>query len=276
MLVRHAPRGDARGVSFRTTRWSLIRRATSPDDPDASRALDELCRVYWPAVYGLYRAGGRTPDEAADLTQGLFTNLLQRGDFATADRARGPFRSWLRACARNWLASERQRAAAGCRGGGVRVLSLDVDDEEQRRAVEPVDRLDPDAEFERRWAQAAIENALQVLRAEEHAAGRGEALPLLEPALAAGAARPWAHVAAELGTTEGAARVAAHRLRRRFRDLLVREVRETLDVEPDEPDEPDEPVEAGGADQACERELQALLAALRAGVGAARDFREGR
>jgi RNA polymerase sigma factor (sigma-70 family) len=238
-------------VAFRTTRWSLIARATRGDDEVAVRALDELCRIYWPAVYALYRGEGIAVEEARDLTQGLFTVLLERGDFGKADRERARFRSYLSACARHWLANQRDRERALKRGGGVALVPLVVDDDavagEERRLVrEPIDARDAEAWFERRWAQALIEHALAGLAAEERAAGRGVVFDLVEPSLSgASPPRPWAELADELGTTEGALRVAAHRLRQRFRDRVAREVRETL-----------------GEDVSEGEELAVLLAAL--------------
>ncbi|MCR9245937.1 MAG: hypothetical protein NXI31_12965 [bacterium] len=215
-------------MAFHTTRWSLIARASGRDEP-ARRALDELCRIYWPAVYAMYRADGLPPDEAGDLTQGLFAHLLERGDFERAEASRGRFRGFLATCARNWRANERRAARAEKRGGDVAHLSLefDLESEEARWSREPVDRLDAAALFDRRWAQAAIERALSELTAAEIEAGRGELLPHLRPTLE-GQAPSWARLAAEIGTTEGALRVAAHRLRQRFRDRLEAVVRDTL------------------------------------------------
>jgi RNA polymerase sigma-70 factor (ECF subfamily) len=233
-------------VAFHTTRWSLISRA-SGDDAERTRALDELCTIYWPPVYALFRGEGLDAEAARDLTQGLFADLLARGDFARADPARGRFRAFLRGCARHYLTNERDRAAALKRGGGRSFVPLDIGGEETRFALEPVDRLDPGALFDRRWAQSVIESALQRLADDEHAAGRGSLWPLLQPVLDGGPPpRPWAEIARELGTTEGALKVAAHRLRARFRERLLAEVRETLDGE------------------APGDELQQLLAALQA------------
>lgn len=234
-------------MSFRTTRWSLVLRA-SRADTEGLRALDELCAAYWPPVYALYRGEGLDPEAAGDLTQGLFADLLARGDLAKADRERGRFRAFLRTCARHFLANERDRARARKRGAGRLPLSLDVEGEEGRLRREPMDRLDPAALFERRWAQAVIEAALGRLRRDEAAAGRGELFETLRPALeGTPPARGWAALAEEIGTSEGALRVAAHRLRARFRERLLTEVRDTID----------DPATAGS-------ELEELLAALRA------------
>lgn len=238
-------------MSFHTTRWSLVVRA-GRGDADGRRALDELCAIYWPAVYAAYRHEGLDVEAARDLTQGLFADLLQRGDFRKASRDRGRFRAWLRTCARNFLHNERDRALAQRRGGGQPVLSLDVADEEGRLRTEPLDRLDPEALFERRWAQAVIETALERLTQAEAAAGRAALFAALRPALDGAAfPRPWAELATELGTTEGSLRVAAHRLRARFRERLLAEIRDTLD----------DPAAAGA-------ELDELMRALQAGSAA--------
>src|SRR5690606_34251761 len=185
---------------------------------------------YWTPVYALYRAEGLDVDAARDLTQSLFAELLARRDLSSADRERGRFRAFLRACAKHHLANERKRARAQKRGGGRTVEPLEVGGEEARLSREPVDRLDPAALFDRRWAQAVIESALERLGVDERHAGRGRLFEILRGALdGSGPARPWAVVASELGTTEGALKVAAHRLRARFRERILAEVRETLD-----------------------------------------------
>tara|TARA_R110002073_G_scaffold79814_2_gene192477 strand:- start:99 stop:803 length:705 start_codon:yes stop_codon:yes gene_type:complete len=215
-------------VAFHTTRWSLIARANK-GDAGARLALDELCRVYWPPVYAMYRGDGVSAEQARDLTQGLFANLLEREDFGKADPERGRFRSFLRTCARNWLLNERDREQALKRGGEARVFSLDTEQEEQRWSRDPADHLDAAAIFERRWAQIVIEQSLSRLAEEEHEAGRGAVFVILRPALEGDSLQhSWAELAVQLGTTEGALRVAVHRLRKRFRERIEAEVRDTL------------------------------------------------
>ena len=216
-------------MAFGTTRWSLVVRARS-GDAHGRRALDELCAIYWPAVYALYRREGLDADAAGDVTQALFADLLERGDFANATPERGRFRAWLCTCARHFLSNARASARAGKRGGGRPTLSLDVEREEGRLSREPLDHLDPAAAFERRWAQTVIETALRRLAGAEVEAGREALFAALRPTLeGASPTHGWAALAAELGSSEGALRVAAHRLRGRFRDRLLAEVRETLD-----------------------------------------------
>ena len=236
-------------MAFQTTRWSLVARAAKGDD-GARLALDELCRLYWPPVYAMYRRDGTSAEHARDLTQGLFASLLERDDLQKASPERGRFRAFLRTCARNWLANERDREHAQKRGGGRQPFSIDTDDEEQRFLREPVDSLDPAAMFERRWAQVVIDQALAQLAADERDAGRGDVFEILRPALEGDALeQSWAELAADLRTTEGALRVAVHRLRRRFRERIEAQVRDTLG-------------DAAGSDEGSE--LAELLQALQA------------
>lgn len=246
-------------MTFQPTRWSLVLRAGG-DDAAARNALEELCAAYWPPVYALYRREGLAPDHARDLTQTLFAELLARNDFARADPQKGSLRGYLRACARHLLANERDKARAQKRGHGHGFVPLDVDDEEARLAREPADGLDAAAAFERRWAQAVIEAALARLERDEQEAGRAALFAALRPGLeGASPTSPYAELAAALAMTEGALKVAAHRLRARFRDALLAEVRETLP--------------AGAADQDAgdgQAELRELLTALTAARSGAR------
>lgn len=241
--------GKRQVVAFQTTRWSLVARAAKGDE-GARLALDELCQLYWPPVYAMYRRDGTSADRARDLTQGLFASLLERDDLQKASPERGRFRAFLRTCARNWLANERDREHAQKRGGGRQPFSIETDDEEQRFLREPVDNLDASAVFERRWAQVVIEQALAQLAADERDAGRGKVFDILRPTLEGDApAQSWAELADGLHTTEGALRVAVHRLRRRFRARIETQVRDTLG-------------DAAGDDEGSE--LSELLSALQA------------
>jgi DNA-directed RNA polymerase specialized sigma24 family protein len=217
-----------------------------------------LLTSYWQPVYGFFRRLGADREAAADLTQGLFADLLARGDLRTAAPERGRFRGFLRGCARHWWANQRDLESAAKRGGGRRRLSLDAEGMESWLQQLPVDGLDAEAVFERRWAQDVIDRALLRIERDESAAGRRAAFEVLATILDGGPpSEPWAALAARLQTTEGALKVAAHRLRVRFRDCLVAEVRDTL---PDDSDPGDE--------------LRELLVALQArpGRGISGDF----
>jgi RNA polymerase sigma factor (sigma-70 family) len=231
-------------MTFQTTRWSLILRARAGDAGGAA-ALDQLLAAYWQPVYVFYRRLGAGRDAAADLTQGLFADLLARGDLAAAAPERGRFRAFLMACARNFWSHERERAATARRGGRRVHVPIDGDAAEAWLAVRLVDGASAEAVFERRWAETVLERALGRLEQDEREAGRAAAFAALRSGLDGEApAEPWAAVAARLGTGEGALRVALHRLRARFRTAITQEVRETL------------------ADTAPGAELRELLAAL--------------
>jgi len=219
-------------LSFRTTRWSLV-LATGAEGDEASRAFDELCALYWPPVYAFYRRLGAGADEAEDLTQGLFLHLLASGDVQKADPARGRFRSYLRTCARNFSASQTRAELAQKRGGGARRLSIDVTAVEGVLAVELVDRETPEQVFERHFAKALVAQVLARMADEALARGKGEQFAALRCYLEAGGGPAFADQAIALGMSEGAVRVAVHRLRDRFRELLLVEVRHTL-ADPDD------------------------------------------
>lgn len=229
------------GDTFFTTRWSVVAAAGrglagQPPPADARAALQELCSAYWPPLYAYARRAGAAPGDAADQVQDFFARLLEKGDLAAADPARGRFRAWLLAAFRHHAANLRDRERAAKRGGGRRALplpgglALDADKAESRYAPEPSHARTPEREFERRWALQVLERALERLAAEQARAGRAQAFARLRPYLSPGGDEaPYAQVAAELGRSEGALKVAVHRLRRRYGELLRAEVAGTLD-----------------------------------------------
>jgi RNA polymerase sigma factor (sigma-70 family) len=225
-------------MSFHTTRWSVVRAAGAPrsdgvDGAARRAALGELCAAYWPPVYAFVRRTGATPVLAEDLTQSFFARLLERDDLATADPARGRFRGFLVGALRHFLANERERQRALKRGGGAPGFTLDaaaVRALESGAALEPAS-LDatPERAFERAWAEAVLARARARLEAELEHAGKGAQWRALEPWLAVTDERGHvAEVARGLGSSENAVRVALHRLRRRFGELVRDEVRDTV------------------------------------------------
>jgi RNA polymerase sigma-70 factor (ECF subfamily) len=229
----------APGDSFLTTRWSLV-AAAGRQQPgaaapaDARAALEALCRAYWPPLYAFARRSGARPDEAADQVQDFFTRLLEKGDLAAADPQRGRFRAWLLTAFRHHAANLRDRERAQKRGGGRRPLSLDaphVDagEAETRLGQELADPRTPEAEYERQWALLVLDRARERLAAELVRAGKGRELEALRPFLTAGdEGLPYATIGEALGRSEGAVKVAVHRLRRRYGELLREEVAGTL------------------------------------------------
>jgi RNA polymerase sigma-70 factor (ECF subfamily) len=217
-------------------------------DSGARRAMDDLARLYWFPLYAYLRRQGHPPAQAEDLVQGFFTRLLAQDALAAADRAKGKFRSFLLACLKNFLANEWDKTQAAKRGGGRPVLSLDALDAESRYAAEPMDEMTPERVFDRRWALTVLEQVLRRLRDDYAARGQGNIFAALEHVLAGGRGPTYADIAAPLAMTEAAVKVAAHRLRRRYRELLRAEIAQTVS----------EPREPGLVDE----ELRQLLASL--------------
>jgi RNA polymerase sigma-70 factor (ECF subfamily) len=226
-----------RGARFLTTRWSLVRSAGATPSPESRAALEELCAAYWFPLYALLRRRGAGADEARDLAQGLFALILERRDLAELDPGRGRFRAWLAAAARHYLLNEREREAAVKRGGGVAPLSLDAAEAEGRLAAEPSHEETPERAFERAWARSVLDRALAAVAEEYRARGQGPLFDALRPHLEGERdAAPLAELAELLGTTEGALKTAAWRLRQRFGECLRTEVAETV-ADPSEIDD---------------------------------------
>ncbi|WP_169974477.1 RNA polymerase sigma factor [Tautonia rosea] len=210
---------------FETTCWSVV-LAAGGDSSRAKEALSTLCKTYWYPVYTFIRRWGHAPEDAADLTQGFFTELLRRKDLETVDPARGRFRSFLMACCRNYLCKDRRHAAVR----GPAPFSIDAVDAEQRYCIEPADMLTPEQVFDHRWALSILERALDSLRDDYRRSGKSSLFDRLEPTLA-GESLPGGlrAVADTLGMSKGAVQVAAHRLRHRYRDTIRNLIAETVD-----------------------------------------------
>ena len=214
---------------FATTHWSLV-VAAKPDEASRTRArkaLEELCRTYWYPLYAFVRYRGYSSDEAQDLTQSFFVRIIETRGLAAADPERGRFRSYLLGAMKHFLANEWHRARAQKRGGGVTFLDLDALDPEARYALEPAQSTDPDAGFDREWAQQTIARAMEKLRREWETRGKGELFEGLKGSLT-GDEPARSETAARLGMTDGALKAAVHRLRQRYRELLRAEIAETV------------------------------------------------
>ncbi|QEH31638.1 RNA polymerase sigma factor [Aquisphaera giovannonii] len=216
--------------AFETTRWGLVLAAADRASPGADEALAALCSAYWYPVYAFVRHRTRDADRAADLTQGFFARLIEKSDLRAADPARGRFRSFLLTACRHFLANEHDRETARKRGGGRCVVSIDRRDAEGRYLIEPAHAMTPEHLFERRWALALLERALDELGREYRAAGKGPLFEHLKASLTgddAGASH--AEAGRALGMTEAAVKKAAQRLRRAFREAIRRRILETVD-----------------------------------------------
>ncbi len=217
-----------RVLSFDTTRWSVIAAARGPDPEAARAALSTLCEAYWYPLYAFIRRWGADPEAARDLTQAFFTSLLERRDIEQVRPERGRFRTFLLASAKHFLLNEAARSRAAKRGGGVPLLPLAFDEAEGRYQVEPADVTTPETLYERRWALTLIERVLAGLRTEWDAGRVAEFDELKESLLGSGPAGGYAKAAQRLGVTEGALKVAAHRLRRKFQARLRQAIAETV------------------------------------------------
>src|SRR5262245_13202516 len=214
---------------FATTRWSLVAAAGQRPSPESQEALATLCRVYWYPLYAYARRRLASVDDAQELTQEFFAQLLEKDYLQAADPARGKFRSFLLTDFKHFLAKERDRTNAQKRGGGRQFLPLDFPTGERRYGLEPADNTTPDTIFERRWALTLLEQTLVRLRQEFVNAGKQKLFEALKGALTGeDTLGPYARVAEELGLSEQAVKVAVHRLRRRYQELLRAEIAQTV------------------------------------------------
>jgi RNA polymerase sigma factor (sigma-70 family) len=223
---------------FHTTQWSLIVAAAGQDGVAAKAALADLCQAYWYPVYAFLRRRGHSVEDARDLTQGFFATLLEKGYLADADPERGRFRSFLLTAVSRSASKQHDRARAQKRGGGRPILSIDFDDGEVRYLREPVDNWTPERIFERRWALTLLDRTLARLRQDHEASGKCTQFDALKVYLTGEAGAPaFRQVADQLGMTEGAAKVAVHRLRQKYRELLRAEIAQTVAANDDVDDE---------------------------------------
>jgi RNA polymerase sigma factor (sigma-70 family) len=232
------PSGPSDAAGFAATRWTLVLAAAAgAASPRAADAMAELCGAYWYPLYAYVRRRGHDVHESEDLTQEFFLRLLAKNYLADVDRRKGKFRAFLLAAMKHFLANEWDRAQAQKRGGGRPIGTLDTADAERRYRQEPADTLTPERLFDRHWALTVLEQVLARLRAEFVAEGKQAAFNVFQQFLSG--SRPavrYDEAAIELGTTPGALRVAVHRLRRRYRELLRAEIAQTV-AGPDEIDD---------------------------------------
>jgi RNA polymerase sigma-70 factor (ECF subfamily) len=208
----------------------MVRRAGRNDTPQARAALEQLCRAYWHPLYHYVRRCGHRPEDACDSTQGFFARLLERGILAKADAARGRFRCFLLASLKHYLADEWDRTRAQKRRRARFEWSKAEGESEERLLEEaPARSSTPEEAFERRWALALLEQVYQRLAQEFHAAGKSNQFAALQIALVGERGDvPYSDIARQTGLSEGAVKVAVHRLRRRYRTVLREAIAETV------------------------------------------------
>jgi RNA polymerase sigma-70 factor (ECF subfamily) len=203
--------------------------ATRKDAPESAAALESLCRAYWYPLYAYVRRCGQSPHDAQDLTQEFFCRLLEKRWLDSADREKGKLRTFLIVALKNFMSNEWRRASAQRRGGGQTPVPFDTEFAESRYAADHSAQLDADESFDKQWALTLLDSTVNRLRAEFIAAGKpGDFEALKDCLMAERGAIDYAAVAKRLGGSEGAARVAIHRLRKRFRDVYREEISQTL------------------------------------------------
>jgi len=223
---------------FRTTKWSVVLSARARGEPGSKAALTQLCESYWYPLYVFVRRRGYGSDEALDLTQGYFLQLIERDYLKNVRPEAGKFRSFLLATLKHHISHETRRERTLRRGGGSQVISLDATAADQRYSLEPRDpRRTPDQDYERQWARAAIRHARERLERELDESGKGRQFRVLAQYLSGDGERPYREVAAELETTEAAVKMAVPRLRRRYGRILREEIAQTVDAENEVEDE---------------------------------------
>jgi RNA polymerase sigma factor (sigma-70 family) len=229
---------------FPTTRWTLVVAAGDSRRKEAQSALVSLCENYWYPLYAYLRRRGYPADQAQDLTQEFFMRVLEGRYLDRADPEKGRFRSFLLTSLKFFVADEEDRQRAHKRGGGM-IVPLEVSSGEERYQREPAHDETPERIFERRWALSVLDRVVEKLRNEFVQHGRPEHFDRLKVFLLGHSDAPYAALAREMNTSEGALKVAIHRLRKRYRELFRQEIADTV------------------ADQAeVESELRFLAAAL--------------
>jgi RNA polymerase sigma-70 factor (ECF subfamily) len=214
---------------FATTHWSVVLTARNPAAPESAAALETLCRTYWYPVYAFVRRQGQSPHDAQDLTQEFFTRLLQKDYLRSAAREKGRFRTFLIFAVKRFMANEWDRARTLKRGGGETPLPLDTSIAETRYQMEPAAESNADSIYERRWALTLLDQTMTRLRKEYEAEGKSADFDHLKSFLTVDRGGiGYETIASRLGVSEGAARVAVHRLRKRFREVFREEIAQTV------------------------------------------------
>jgi RNA polymerase sigma-70 factor (ECF subfamily) len=222
--------GDAAtNARFGATPWTDVTLAQQGVSTAGRAALERLCRLYWYPVYAHIRQRGRGPHDAEDLTQEFFSLLVEKNYLEAADRRRGRFRSFLLVAVNRFLVNAYHRNHALKRGGGQAIISIDQQAAEHWLESETAVGHSPDQSFDRRWAQAVLDHTLGRLRADYTEHGKAELFDVLQEfAVEETEHRDYSELSARLGMTPGSVAVAVHRLRQRYRELLLEEIQTTV------------------------------------------------
>lgn len=214
-------------AQFATTQWSLIVAAGQSENQESTRALEKLCRAYWPPLYAYVRRRVDSVHEAQDLTQAFFERLLEKKYLEEVDPERGRFRAFLITAFKHFLSKEWDKARAEKRGGGHTVFSFDFASQEAMSG-NLRDNLTPERIYERQWAVTLLGRVMGRLQREAERSGKASEFHVLKDFIGGSGASPYAVAAESLAMSESAARMAASRLRKRYRELLREEIAETV------------------------------------------------
>ena len=226
---QHATGTMTQAGLFATTHWSVVLVAGQAGSPQATEALERLCRTYWPPLYAYIRRRGYRPEDAQDLTQQFFARFLEKGAFSLADRARGRFRTFLLKSLQHFLTDEWKRAHRAKRGGGTITLPLETVLAEDHDTADLIESKTPERAYEERWALTLLDEVQRRMREDYARAGKTRLFDAIQDFLwGQDATMSYSSLAKELAMTEGAVRVAVHRLREHFRERLWAEVAHTV------------------------------------------------
>ena len=232
-----APRTQKGEAQFTTTHWSVVLEAQS-ESPVAQEALEKLCRAYWRPIYGFVQRQGIGPEEAKDITQGFFADLLEHKSLAAVRKEKGRFRSYLLGALKYFLADERRRMMAIKRGKGQLLIPLEELSPDERTEIELTDPLTAEQIYERRWASTVLARVLDLLKNEYGAAGNARLFDSLKQLLPDEPGAPTqADIAAQLDMSANAIRQAFYRFRQRYQSLLREEIAHTVATPGDVEDE---------------------------------------
>jgi len=225
----NSSKGQTPARSFPVTRWSVVVAAQAQPTALSLAALETLCQAYWYPLYSFARRSGQTPHDAQDLTQEFFRHLLEKKWLDAADREKGRLRTFLITAMKHFMAKQWRRANAQRRGGGQAHVTIDTQFAESRFASDSPGQFSAEHAFDRQWALTLIELTMNRLRREFTEAAKLTEFETLKSCLTASrGALHYPDIARKLGLSDGAARVAVHRLRKRFRQIYREEISQTL------------------------------------------------
>ncbi len=214
--------------NFATTSWSMVANAGDQLSPESRQALECLCQTYWYPLYAFVRRKGLSQLDAEELTQGFFAHLLDRNRLQLADPQKGRFRSFLLRSLENFMIQDWRKRQARKRGGQITLMTLDFQDADRRYSREPVDSLTPERLFDRKWAIQILDQVIQKLEAHYRQRNKLPLFQALKPHLVRQTEGSWREIARELSMNEVAIKVAAHRMRERYRSLLHETIGQTV------------------------------------------------